>query len=291
MGKRGPKPVDIGLLSNWEFKFYKAFHLLRDGTPLPVKYASSTGLTKRELRSFVAQLKRMSPEQYLLATRRLAAEMGEKVNLTRPPNWVERWSAEQERDQEIHWMERALNPPRAEAEAKRRKIWIALVEASTFAALRKASGRRAQLPDGRRRGMAPFPRDILQHAAQVLSMKRNKRFPRSSYGDNARLEYLARGMAGVLCGVSPMTSIARLRNMKHGPGGPLWVTRHANDVLRDSEQYCRCWRCSIEKSNKVGRITHTWYENGLRLFLERAVTTKTPRQWSELKSRNISRSQ
>src|SRR5688572_13657453 len=35
MGRRGPKPVHIGNLHAWEFEWYKALHLLREGTQLP----------------------------------------------------------------------------------------------------------------------------------------------------------------------------------------------------------------------------------------------------------------
>jgi hypothetical protein len=54
--------------------------------------------------------------------------------------------------------------------------------------------------------------------------------------------YLARGMAGVMADVSPMTGIERLRNMKHRRGGPFWSQR---------EQRCGCWRC-------VGREVEGW---------------------------------
>lgn len=279
MGKRGPKPLDIGLLSTWEFQFYKAFHLLRDGTPLPQKQVSLTGLSRDEVSSFLEQLKRMSSEQYWLTTRRFAVEMGEEVDVKKPPVWMERWWAEQERAQEIYWLARTLNPPPIRAAVARRKIWNDLVRADTYAALRKACGRWAQLPDVRRAGLSQFSRQVLRNASQFFNMKRNQRFPRSSYGDNARLEYLARGMAGVVCGLSPMTAIERLRNMKHDRSGPLWVTRHANYSLPENEQYCGCWRCSMKRSNQLGVITQTSYDNGLRLFVELAKTTKVPREW------------
>jgi hypothetical protein len=280
MGKRGPKPVDVGVLGTWEFEFYKALHMLRDGTPLPAKYGLSTGLTPTELRTFITRLKRMSAAQYWLTTQRVALELGEAVNLARPPLRVDLWWAENARDQEVHSLERVLNPRPIEAQAKRQKLWKALVKANTYAALRKVCGRWAQLPDVRMEGMTPFPQHILENAGQFLFMKRNQRFPRSSYGDDARIDYLARGMAGVMCGVSAMTGIERLRNMKHERGGPLWVTRHGNYVMPENEQYCGCWRCSIRKSTKATEVTQTWYENGLKLFMELAITTKVPREWN-----------
>ena len=99
-------------------------------------------------------------------------------------------------------------------------------------------------------------------------MKRNKRFPRSNYGNDARIDYLARGMAGILVGVSPMTAIERLRNLKHAPGGPLWNT---------DERRCDCWRCHLKRSNELNNTTHNWFENGLRRFIEIADEMKRQR--------------
>src|SRR5205823_5138617 len=91
-------------------------------------------------------------------------------------------------------------------------------------------------------------------------------------------------MAGAILGVSPMTALERLRNMKHTSGGPLWVISQQSYALPPAEQYCGCWRCSIEKSNEVGKITRTWYENGLRLFFELASSTRAPREWKAIRS-------
>ena len=96
MGKRGPKPANMGLLSTWEFEFFKAFHLLRDGTQLPMKQDPPTGLTKAETRTFIEQLRRMSPNEYLLTTRRLAVYFGE-----RGEDLQTRWSAGGQRSNEI----------------------------------------------------------------------------------------------------------------------------------------------------------------------------------------------
>lgn len=270
MGKRGPKSVDMGILTSWEFKFCKAFHLLRDGMPFAARHMPPPpGLNQPELRGFIDRLKRMSPEEYCLVSRRVERELGGKVNLRRPPVWTERLWAEQERTEEVFWLERALKPPKIEVQAERRKIWDDLVEANTHAALRKACGRWAQLSDVRGKGMQEYPSQILASAGAFFSMKSNKRFPRSDYADDARLEYLARGMAGVSMGKSPMTAIERLRNMKHGPSGPLWDTH---------EHYCKCWRCSLRRSNEITGKTQTWYENGLRLFMELAETSIKSRQ-------------
>lgn len=100
-----------------------------------------------------------------------------------------------------------------------------------------------------RLGTTPFPRHIARNAAAFLSMKKNARFPKSNYSDDARVNYLARGMAGVMCGKSPMTGIEKLRNMKHDKNGPLWTRREGNRELPEIEQHCDCWRCNIQTSS------------------------------------------
>jgi hypothetical protein len=284
MGKRGQKPVDLGELNFWEFEFYKAFHMLRDGTSLPRQYATSSGLSDSEIQMFIGRLKRMTLADYYLTTQRVAKELGYNVNLKRPPTSMDLWWAENQRKEELYWLERELNPPRIAGQAKRRNIWSDLVRANTYSALRRACERWAQLPDVRGAGLTCFAEHVLTNAAPFLVMKKNKRFPRSGYADDARLQYLARGMAGVLSGRSPMTAIERLRNMKHNSDGPLWVTSRENYVLPENEQYCRCWQCRIENSNRVEEMTRAGYENGLKLFIELSETTKAPKEWSRAKS-------
>ena len=89
-------------------------------------------------------------------------------------------------------------------------------------------------------------------------MKRNRRFPRSSYADESRLEYLARGMAGVMMEVSPMTAMERLRNMKHTVGAPMW---------NETEKWCGCWRCRLQRS-------HALYKHYERFQLDPAKSGK-----------------
>jgi hypothetical protein len=265
----------------WEFEFFKAFHLLRDGTMLPTKFDPATGLVPTEMRRLIDLLRRMRAADFYLTSAKLGNELGGKRNLKRPPTSVDLWWAEQERRDELFALERNLEPPETVAQERRPKIWSDLIEAHTYAAVRKACGRWAQLPDVRRAGMTPFPRHVLQHATQFLSMKRNKRFPRSAYGDASRLDYLARGMAGIMVGVSPMTGIERLRNMKHTRNGPFWLSREGNQELPESQQRCTCWRCALEWSLRMGQVMLTAYENGQRLFMELAAKTHAPKEWNK----------
>lgn len=229
----------------------------------------------------------MKPDHYWLTTQRLTKEMGYPVTLSRPPINIQLQRAEQEKQGEIRSLEMELNPPGLQALDRRRKIWDDLIRADTYAALRKACGRWAQLADVRSSGTTPYPRHIVRNAAVFLLMKKNGRFPRSPYGDDARVDYLARGMAGVLCDLSPMTGIERLRNMQHDRAGPLWVTREGNRELPERERYCGCWRCKIEKSSKLTEYMRSGYDNGLKAFIELATTTKVPMEWRMRRSRLV----
>jgi len=268
------------MLDLWDSEFHKAFQSLRNGSVTPLL---PRALSKAQIRGFITELKRMTPEHYWLTTRRLSVEMGNPVNLSRPPRQVDRWWAQEERDNEIRSLEQQLSLRDIEAQGRRRKIWDVLIKADTYAAVRKACGRWARLPDVRRTGTTTFPEYALQNAAQFLSMKTNKRFPRSTSRDDARIDYLARGMAGVLAGRSAMTGIERLRNMKHGPGGPLWITREGDYVLPANQQYCGCWRCKKANWNNVATLSQAGYENGLQRFIELAATTRVPKDWSTSK--------
>lgn len=284
MGKRGPKPTDFGELNFWEFEFHKAFHLLREGTSLPTRYATPSGLARGEIREFVNKLERMTPADYYFTTQLVAKELGENPNLTKPPTSMDIWWAEHQKRDELYWLKRELNPPSIVAHETRRRIWNDLLTANNYSALKTACGRWAQLPDVRGAGLSCFAEHVLTYAAQFIAMKNNKRFPHSDYADDARMEYLARGMAGAISGRSPMTGIERLRNMRHDSDGPLWVSQIENRLLPENEQHCGCWRCRIEGSNRANEYSREGYENGLRLFVETAKQKKAPKEWNRLSS-------
>jgi len=266
MGKRGPKPVDIGLLNVWEFEFYKSFHHLRDGIPLPVRnLPPPSGFPPTELRALLTRLNSMSAAEYWRVQQQTTSEFGETVDLKHVPTDVEIDFAKRDLKEEIYWIERSSIPQKIHAQIQRREIWDNLVRARSYAAVRKACEQWSKLSDVRASGLIPYPEHVGANAGQFLTMKRNSRFPRSSYGDDSRIDYLARGMAGVLVGVSPMTAIERLRNLKHALGGPLWNT---------GESCCGCWRCHLRSSSEVSKTTQGWYENGVRAFIKIADNMK-----------------
>jgi hypothetical protein len=282
MGKRGPKAPDYGLLSLWEFEFYKAFHLLRDGYALPARQRTPvSGLTRSEASKFLTILKRLSAGDYYLATRKMTLEFGQHPNLDRPPTSVDTEWAESQRNEEIVWLERLLKPKRPKAEIAGMKVWRDLLRADTYADVRKVCGRWSRLPAVLGAGLTPFPDHVRTNAAQFLLMKRNKRFPKSAYGDDSRIEFLARGMAGIMVNLSPMTGVERLRNIKHEPGGPFWVEREGNQSLPRDRQHCSCWRCGINRGNELSKSMQGPFDDGFRVFMEIAAKTKAPNEWAD----------
>lgn len=248
MGKRGPKPVEMGTLNVWEFEWYKALHLLRDGNQLPSDPAFER-VNRREAEAQLTYWKNAKPEEILGDMFRLDSPPFDELTSTQErvrakKQWVERerqhlreW-AELERQSQIASLERQLRPRTIYAQAERREIWRALVRARTVMAVQQACQRWESLADVRGLGFTCFAAHTSTNAKEFLEMRKNVRFPQSDYADESRLEYIARGMAGVMVGKSPMTAIERLRNMKHRPGGALWS---------DEENICKCWRCENQR--------------------------------------------
>ncbi len=281
MGRRGPKPVNYNLLSGWEFEYYKAFHLLRDGYALPARQRPPvSSLSRLEASQYLSILKRLNADDYYLAARKLAVECGERLNLERPAMLVDVEWAESQRSEEIVWLERLLKPNRPIPAITGKKIWNDLLRARTYADVRKACRRWCRLPTVRRAGLTPFPDHIKTNAAQFLAVKGDKRFPKSNYSDDSRIQFLARGMAGIMASVSPLTGVERLRNMKHTEGGPFWVEREGDQPLSRDRQYCGCWRCGLDRGNRFAKSVQTPYDNGFRAFMEIAAETKAPKEWT-----------
>jgi len=179
--------------------------------------------------------------------------------------------ARAQKEEEIAELKRYLNPQRIFAEAERRTIWAALCRARTAPALKQVCEQWANLPDVRRWGLVCFPQHVLVNAPEFLRMKHKKsRFPTSDSAtfDESRLEYLARGMAGVMTGVSPMTGIQLLRTMKHTEGGPLWKKEPGG------RGYCNCWRCGLKRSRPAHRWSAEAWWNGIELFMAIAKERK-----------------
>jgi hypothetical protein len=238
--RRGRKPLNLGLLCTWEFEWYKAFHLLRDGTQLPpdpnfvaANERASKGLLrwwkKVSLKEILGDMQPGPPPPFD------ELPQGEREKAKRRWEMME-WKvlknfAELERKAEITGLERWLKPRETPSRAARRKNWetIADPEASTKA-IEQACEEWKRLPEVRALGAAVF-------ADHVQA--------------DSRLEYLARGMSGIMVGASPITAVQRLRTMKHDSSGTLW---------KKDENRCLCWRCGLEGSRRLWKTLRTLQE-------------------------------
>lgn len=255
MAKRGRKPIDIGYLTFWEHQWYQAFHHLREGRKMPshASWWRLSDLKKGDLRSRLTEIREMSVAQYwadFLRRRPLLPKLPLAANLEQ---------AKQLQADEIHSLSGWIEPKRIRARSGRAEIWRRLWQARSLSALEDACSQWKSLGEKAGRAlaagteldvdqsdytMANFPTLLLENAKDFLAMKRNVRFPAKHDGaDDSRLDYLARGMAGIMIGVSPITAIERLRNFEHGSGGPLWIEKW---------QLCDCWRCELQREKDAG---------------------------------------
>ena len=271
----------MGLLNAWEFEWYKAFHILRDGYALPgtqAVYAPPLDISRKQIRSWIEQLRKMGEDEYLrindLAIEKIS---GKKEQTPKAPIetdlFVQRHWANGQKQSEIAELERYLKPSKIALEAERRQLWNALWRAHTLPALRDVCDQWASLRDVQAQGLVVFPNHILANAKEFLRMKKDKRFPKSDSPavDESRLEYLARGMAGILADVSPMTGIERLRNMKHTEGGPVWRgVKLPNGSFAKGTEVCQCWRCGLDRSRPAYKASSEAWWNGMALFMDLA---------------------
>lgn len=135
--RRGRKPLNLGLLCTWEFEWYKAFHLLRDGTQLPPD-ANFVAANERASKGLLRWWKKVSLKEILGDMRPGPPPpfdelpQGEREKAKRRWEMME-WKvlkdfAELERKAEIAGLERWLKPRETPARTDRRKIWETLAD-------------------------------------------------------------------------------------------------------------------------------------------------------------------
>jgi hypothetical protein len=244
MGKRGPKGASMEMLCWWESLWNQQLRFLRDGRAIPRNLITRSALLNIKLaKQKLDWLKRAPADEILPET------------LTKE-EWRQKKLAEEERQiaigeitKQIEEFQKLQMPVPGKEE--RQQIWNALWKARTFTALRKACERWKELKDIKANKLECWPEHVLANAKQFLRMTRAKNtkgqrttFPRSNYipADDSRIEFIARGMAGIFVGISPATAIERLRNMSHAKDGPLWNA---------AKQACDCWRCQSERENTL----------------------------------------
>jgi hypothetical protein len=260
---RGRKPLNLGLLCTWEFEWYKAFHLLRDGTQLP----SDPNFVAANERSCKEQLQwwKNAPLKEILGDMKPGTsppfdELPKAEREKAKKRWeMMEWKvlkefAEHERNAEIAALERWLKPKETPARAGRRQTWEVLANpAASIRAIEQACKEWKSLPDVRAHGVAVFADHVEANMEGFRRMKLEQRYPGPN-ADDSRLEYLARGMSGLMLGASPMTAIQHLRLMKHDASGPWWS---------EDDKLCRCWRCGLERSRRMWRTLRSSIEEGI----------------------------
>jgi hypothetical protein len=261
--RRGRKPISLGLLCTWEFEWYKAFHLLRDGTQLP----SDPNFVTANERSCKEQLHwwKNAPLKEILGEMKPGTppsfdELPEPEREKAKRRWeMTQWRvlkdfAEHERNAQIAALERWLKPKETPARTARRESWevLAKPEASTKA-IGQACNEWKSLPLVRASGMAVFADHVEANMNEFQRMKLEPRYPGPN-ADESRLEYLVRGMSGLMVGASPMTAIQLLRLMKHDASGSFWS---------ENDKHCRCWRCGLERSRRMWRTLRSSLGEGI----------------------------
>ena len=107
----------------------------------------------------------------------------------------------------------ALQPRQITSEPE---VWKIVVAASAAADVEEACRQSKRWLNPERRGR-PYVQDLFDHAAAfVRAKKQNVYYPRRPSGDEQRVIFFARAMAGISLGLSPNTGIDRLRKIKHG---------------------------------------------------------------------------
>ena len=114
------------------------------------------------------------------------------------------------------------------------RVWQSLWQADSESAVSRTCDEWLRLP--RRYRDELVAHEVKSHGALFVSMKNDSRFPRSPWADEARIIYLARGTAGLIMGISPLTAIERLRKVSHRKDHPLF-----------KDERCSCWRCALQR--------------------------------------------
>jgi hypothetical protein len=214
----------------WEFEWFKALHLLRDGTQLPEPDSKGSIVDPGAIDKRVETLRRM-PLSRIVQEDPPPPEWepkktGDRAGLAIWTEWAERVRAQQIAEQ------LALKPRQIQSKTERREIWASLWRAKNTVAVRRACERWKALQDVRASGLSVFADHAIASAKSVLEITRNPRFPTKPASDDSRLGLVAAGMAAVMVERSPNTGIERSRNLNHKLGGPLW-----------KGDRCLCWRC------------------------------------------------
>jgi len=271
--RRGRKPLDIKLLQIWEFEWYKALHLLREGTQLPPD-PNFVVVNERETKAQLQWWKSASYKDILGEMQPGVPPEFDELPETERERAKVRWTmsewkwlkdfAENQRESEISALEHWLKPRITPSMRGRREIWATASESkASIKAVGRACEKWRLLPDVRSRHVAVFADHVQANIEKFQRMKADTRYP-GPHADDSRLDYLARGLAAVMVGASPITAIHRLRLMRHEPGGPEWVEKRSyvdgKGKPDEVPAHCGCWRCELQASRRYWRTLRSVQE-------------------------------
>lgn len=207
MGKRGPKPVDLGQLRFEAYLLVLAFYGLRDGAPALLRHVKG-GVWKTRLLPEVREDEIGRPEK--LRERILAGKMGHgpqvryspiryKVKTLTVPSTKKALKDARELVRcNKNWR---LTPP----VFPRPELWKRLNKTRSGAEVRKVAGRI--------RRVYPVLASVLySHAEDFLAAKRLHNCPKSNRpgSDDKRAQFFSKVLAGLRLGIAPATATKRL---------------------------------------------------------------------------------
>lgn len=205
MGKRGPKPTPLSELIFWEGLWYWVFHHLRGTLPSAVKFSTDKKM-KRLLEAELEDLRRLVPKDIV------------------EEDWLARQRIE---------IERELRPKLPQSEPD---LWRAIVAARTGDEVRAACRRSKRWLNPRWEGKV-YVQDLYEHAEKFIQARHDAYYPKRESGDEKRVIFFARVMAGITLGISPHTSADRLRKIKHG-------------------KKCPCISCDLARWDRIDQLRH-----------------------------------
>lgn len=268
MAQRGRKPVDLWHLDQLDGTCYRGFHRLCKGVHLPVSAAEARRMldgerVEEEMQQAIHdETERQTLEEFWFEAAppewhsdlQRAAEHRANYLATKKV-WV-RQSQERQRDL-LSLIEEFEQPKNRKARLASFQVWQALWQADSGVAVSKACAAWDKLTARYRDPLVS--ETVAKNNEEFVRMKDDLRFPRSRWADEARISYLARGTAGLMMGISPLTAIERLRKVTHKRGHPLFVKNRPGDVLVQAglsnpakKARCHCWRCLFESKRERG---------------------------------------
>lgn len=205
MGRRGSTPTALNELLFWEAQWYQVFRQLRGLMPsaeIALGRRRYRGLLEEELQELQKQMKSEVP-----------GYSGGLTEIPKDHKDVDALIFREGRIQEIK------NELKRRPNLSEPAVWRALVAAGNgkevLAACQKS--KRWLNPEWPGRS---FVRTLWENAGPFAKAKSYVYYPRRESGDQKRVAFFARAMAGIACDISPVTAIDKFRKMKHGPKCP-----------------------------------------------------------------------